>query len=117
MERTRKICENEEEDINKIDISKLSEDDLYEHQCKVLIIFGMCFGFRGDQEHTFLTMPEIGHGFFPNNHPLYPGKEWWGLSFIKKDKKAKLSLGKSMSANAKKTLVSFLFLVMEKTVM
>ena len=38
-------------------------------------------------------MPEIGHGFFPNNHPLYPGKEWWGLSFIKKDKKAKLSLG------------------------
>lgn len=106
----------EEEDINKIEFHKLDENYLYQHLCKVLIIFDMCFGFRGDKEHAFLTIQEIGNGFFQNNNPRYPVKEWWGLSFIKKDKKATLSLGNVHVCKFQKDFGKFPVLSDEKKV-
>lgn len=55
------------------------EDNLLQHCCKVLIIFGSRFGFRGKNEHYTLELHQVGHGFFPDDHPLWPGLEWYGI--------------------------------------
>ena len=68
------------EEAEKIDLSKFNEDDPVQHQEKCLIGFGSLFGLRGNSEHTLMNTQQIGNGFFPENHPRWAGKEWWGLS-------------------------------------
>ena len=34
----------------------------------------------------------IGNGYFTNDHPIFPGMEWWGIKHISKDKGRKLGL-------------------------
>ena len=48
-------------------------------------------GFRGNKEHAELMFHQISSGHFPENHALYPGKEWWGLNAFVQDKTHQLS--------------------------
>ena len=48
--------------------------------------FGGLCGMRGNSEHALLTFDQIANGKFPKSHPLYPGKEWWGLGTFGTDK-------------------------------
>jgi hypothetical protein len=81
-----------EDDMGKIDISLFDESCLHQFQEKMLIIFSTCLGFRGSREHTYFKRCQVGSGFFPSNHPTYPGYEWWGLVEFSSDKTHKLSL-------------------------
>ena len=81
-----------EEEMGKLNIAVFDESDLYQFQEKMLIIFAICVGFRGNKEHTLLKRSQIGSGVFPPNHPTYPNKEWWGLIKFSSDKTHKLSL-------------------------
>ena len=85
-------CHMTEEDMGKIDISLFDESCLHQFQEKMLIIFSTCVGFRGSKEHTYFKRSQVGSGFFPSNHPTYPGYEWWGLVEFSADKTHKLSL-------------------------
>ena len=78
--------------MGKIDISLFDESCLHQFQEKMLIIFSTCIGFRGSKEHTYFKRSQVGSGFFPSNHPTYPGYEWWGLVEFSADKTHKLSL-------------------------
>lgn len=78
--------------MGKIDISVFDESCLHQFQEKMLIIFSTCIGFRGSKEHTYFKRCQVGSGFFPSNHPIYPGYEWWGLVEFSADKTHKLSL-------------------------
>ena len=69
--------------------------------------FGQCFGFWGGTKHTFFTCSEIGSEKFPRNHPHFPRCEWWGLNFIKKDKKSILSLANVHVRECKKDFGKF----------
>ena len=64
-------CEMTEEESYKIDLSKFDETDLRQLQIKLMVGFGALMGFRGNNEHTNLMFSQIGHGFFPPNHPVY----------------------------------------------
>ena len=55
-----------------------------------MIGFGSLLGFRGSDEHVYLTVDQISNGHFPSNHPAFPGHEWYGLSHFNKDKVHKL---------------------------
>ena len=46
---------------------------------KLFVIFGSRMGFRGGTEHSELQMSQIGSGYYPDDHPLFPGLEWWGI--------------------------------------
>ena len=81
-----------EEEAQLVDISKFNEDILEEHQEKCLIIFGCKMGFRGDDEHTYLMICQIGTGVYPSNHPLFPGYEWCGLISMGNEKRLKLGV-------------------------
>jgi hypothetical protein len=81
-----------EEDVKKIDMSVFDKKDLRQLQMKTLISFGSCFGFCGSQEHTFLKKDQIGNGHYADDHPAFPGYEWWGLNRMNNDKTQVLSL-------------------------
>lgn len=61
------------------DLSVLDENDNVIHCAKVLIIFGSRFGFRGKNEHYQLRLDQIGWGYYPDDHPDFPGLKWWGV--------------------------------------
>ena len=73
-------------------MSVFNENDLIQFQEKLLVGFGSLFGFRGSSKHVNLTLSMIGNGNFTNDHPLFPGMEWWGIKHISKDKRHKLGL-------------------------
>ena len=85
-------CEVREEDSEKFHLNKFDENDLSQHLMKVLLIFGCLFGLRGNQEHTMLTLDNIGNGIYPDSHHAFAGKKWWGLQNIC-DKTLKINLG------------------------
>ena len=64
-------------------MSVFDENDLIQFQEKLLVGFGSLFRFCGSSEHVNLTINMIGNGYFTNDHPLFPGMEWWGIKHIK----------------------------------
>ena len=66
------MCTMTKEDIDKLDLSLLDEDDLEQHIIKMLFICGIFFGFRGETEHTMMEVCQITSGVFP------PGHKWEG---------------------------------------
>ena len=73
-------------------LSKFDESNLQEHQAKVLFGCGCLMGFRGGEEHTYLKRSQITSGKFPDDHPSFPGNEWWGLAFFDKTKTHKFDM-------------------------
>ena len=84
-----------EQESEQIDLGKFDETDLRQLQIKLMVGFGALMGFRGNDEHTLLLFSQIGTGKFPDNHALYPGMEWWGLTHFSQDKTMKLSTANS----------------------
>ncbi len=73
-------CKFTEEDFECIyDLSVFDKDNLEEHTYKLLVVFGSRVGFRGQKEHYKLEKHQIGTGFFPDSHAVWPGLEWWGV--------------------------------------
>ena len=85
-------CTMSHDDINKIDLSLLDEDNPEEHIIKMLFICGIFFGFRGEVEHTMLEVRRITSGVFPEGHK-WAGIQWFGIDFII-DKSNHLSIHK-----------------------
>ena len=54
-------CEMSKEDKEKLNLSKFGESDNGQHQQKMVISFGCCFGLQGSTEHTNLTLDNIAH--------------------------------------------------------
>ena len=80
------------EDIDKLDLSLLNEDDPEQHIIKMLFICGIFFGFRGETEHTMMEVRRITSGVFPPGHK-WEGCQWFGIDFII-DKSNHLSIHK-----------------------
>ena len=95
-----KDCELHEDDYEKIDLTKFDESDLHQLQSKTMIVIGLAFGLRGNQEHTKMTVGNLASGFFPRNHPEFPGLEWWGLQNLT-DKTFKLTLNNTTKRTQK----------------
>ena len=81
-----------EEDIEKIDLSIFDETNLPEHQMKIAVGLGSFIGWRGNNEQVKMTKDMITSGYFPDDHPLFPGVEWWGPGHLNEDKCQKLGL-------------------------
>ena len=96
-----------EEDFGKLNISVFDKSDLHQFQEKMLIIFTICIGFRGNKEHTNLKRSQIGSGRFPPNHPTYPNQEWWGLIKFSSDKTHKLSLAHNHTREMQEGVAKF----------
>ena len=84
-------CALTEEESALIDLSLIKEDKLVNKQIKLMVGFGALLGFCGSDEHTYMMFHQIGSGFFPADHPLFPGTEWWGLTCFLQDKANHLS--------------------------
>jgi hypothetical protein len=103
------------DDMQKIDISVFDENDLQQHQEKMLIIFSCCVGFRGSNEHAGLLTSQIGSGTFPANHPTYPNQEWCGLLNFGNEKTHKLSFATSHTRESPEGLGQFPVLSVEES--
>lgn len=55
-------------DFSKIKLGTFDENDLKQHQLKILVGCGIYFGFRGIGEHTYLTIDMIIQGKFETGH-------------------------------------------------
>jgi hypothetical protein len=74
------------EDFDKLCISKFREDDLLEHQAKVIFAMGFLLGLRGNREHTYMKRSQICNGIFESDHPSFVSYEYWGISHFDSDK-------------------------------
>ena len=81
-----------EEDFGKLQLSKYDKSDLQQFQEKMLVIFGIYFGFWGRSEHHQLKTIHFCTSSFPCNHPHFPALMWTGLKEMPADKKWKLGL-------------------------
>ena len=79
-------------DIEKLDISIFNEDDLKEHQAKVLVILGKYAGFRGSKEPTYLKKDQFTFGTFARDSPIFPSKKYIAIRYMDEDKTNKLNL-------------------------
>ena len=100
-------CAMTEEESFKVDLAKFDETDLRQLQIKLMVGFGALMGFRGNKEHTNLMFSQIGHGYFPPNHPVYPGLEWWGLTSFLMDKTSKLTSSNSYRRENEEAIARF----------
>ena len=64
------------ESSGEVDLLQFDENNLHEHQQKLMIICGCFLGLRGRNEHAYLETNNIIEGVFPANH------EFGGQPFI-----------------------------------
>lgn len=91
--KKNKNCKVQDQDMKKFyNLSIFDEANPQEHQQKLMTIFGAFMGFRGGEEHWKLERSQIGSGFFPDDHEIWPGGEWWGVTSMGEFKTHQLSM-------------------------
>ena len=89
--------------MKKIDLSVFDEDIPEHHIMKLLFVCGIFFGFRGNEEHTFLQVRHFIKGEYPKGH-TFKGKTWYGIDCIT-DKTHKLSKNTPYVRSIKDTMM------------
>ena len=86
----------EEDEAKLFKITMFDENDLHQHQMKMITIFGIFFGLRGNKENTFLLVSNISQGWYHEGHVSFAGLEWYGLKDLT-DKTKKINLQNSFA--------------------
>lgn len=86
----RKACRIKPSDFSKIKLGKFDENDLKQHQLKILVGCGIYFGFRGIEEHAYLTNDMIIQGKFEIGH-AFEEYDFVGIGSMMIDKSNQLS--------------------------
>ena len=88
-------------------LNNLDEDDITNHQIKLLFANGMGWGLRGSSEHANLKISNVAQGELEERHE-YAGMKWFGYDNLI-DKSCKLSTTNSWVRDYKVMIKSIIF--------
>ena len=90
-------CTVKKEDEAKLfKITMFDKNNLHQHQMKMITIFGIFYGLRGNKENTFLLVSNISQGWYDKGHLSFAGLEWHGLKDLT-DKTKRINLKNSFA--------------------